>query len=174
MSAATNTRPNEVVRNQMKEIGLDVQIEQLQAAAWNERWLAKDYDWIINGSVVDADPDDGHWNFFHSEGPWNTYGYVSAEVDAALEGTRTSSDQAERARLFQEAQRVSSTDVAYAFLYHTPDIVGFYSYVQGYKSIPEMRYLETVWLTSKDEFQGPSFKFQVESSRSRGAGGERW
>lgn len=146
LSAAVNTRPNEVVRNQMKEIGLDVQIEQLQAAAWNERWLAKDYDWIINGSVVDADPDDGHWNFFHSEGPWNTYGYVSAEVDAALEGTRTTSDQAERARLFQEAQRVSSTDVAYAFLYHTPDITGFYSYVQGYKSIPEMRYFETVWL----------------------------
>ena len=146
LSAAVNTRPNEVVRNQMKEIGLDVQIEQLQAAAWNERWLAKDYDWIINGSVVDADPDDGHWNFFHSEGPWNTYGYLSAEVDAALEGTRTISDQAERARLFQEAQRVSSTDVAYAFLYHTPDITGFYAYVQGYKSIPEMRYLETVWL----------------------------
>ena len=136
MSAATNTRPDEVVRNQMNEIGLDVQIEQLQAAAWNERWLAKDYDWIINGSVVDADPDDGHWNFLHSEGPWNTYGYVSAEVDAALEGTRTASDQAERARLFQEAQRVSNADVAYAFLYHTPDITGFYSYVQGYKSDP--------------------------------------
>jgi peptide/nickel transport system substrate-binding protein len=146
MTAAVNTRPNEVVRNQLKDIGLDVQIEQLQAAAWNERWLAKDFDWIINGSVVDADPDDGHWNFFHSEGPWNTYGYVSAEVDAALAGTRTTSDQAERARLFQEAQRVSATDVAYAFLYHTPDITGFYSYVQGYKSIPEMRYLETVWL----------------------------
>lgn len=146
MTAATNTRPNEVVRNQMNEIGLDVQIEQLQAAAWNERWLAKDYDWIINGSVVDADPDDGHWNFFHSEGPWNTYGYVSADVDAALESTRTVSDQAERARLFQEIQRLSSADVAYAFLYHTPDITGFYSYVQGYKPIPEMRYLETVWL----------------------------
>jgi peptide/nickel transport system substrate-binding protein len=147
LSAATNTRPQEVIRNQMSEIGLDVQIEQIQQAAFNERWLvAKDFDWVIQGSVVDADPDDGHWNFFHSTGPWNPTGYTNPEVDAALEGTRTTSDQAERARLFQEAQRLTNADVAYAFLYHTVDVAGFYSYVQGYKPIPEMRYLETVWL----------------------------
>ena len=146
MSAATNTRPQEVIRNQLQEIGLDVQFEQLQAAAWNERWLAKDYDWIINGSVVDADPDDGHWNFFHSEGPWNTQGYVNQEVDAALEGTRTVNDPTERANLFRQAQTLTNADVAYAFLYHLPDIAGFYDYVKGYKPIPEMRYLEHVWL----------------------------
>jgi peptide/nickel transport system substrate-binding protein len=146
MSAAVNTRPQEVIRNQLQEIGLDVQLEQLQQAAWNERWMAKDYDWIINGSVVDADPDDGHWNFFYSEGPWNTQGYVNAEVDAALEGTRTTSDQAERARLFQQAQALTNADVAYAFLYHLPDIAGFYQKVKGYKAIPEMRYFEHVWL----------------------------
>jgi peptide/nickel transport system substrate-binding protein len=67
-------RPAEVLRNQLTEIGLDVQIEQLQQAAWNERWLASDYDWIFNGSSADADPDDGHWNFFTLEGPWNTHG----------------------------------------------------------------------------------------------------
>jgi len=25
-------------------------------------------------------------------------------------------------------------------------VTGFYTYVQGYKSIPEQRYLETIWL----------------------------
>jgi len=73
LSTVDNPRPAETVRTQLRDLGLDVQIEQLQAAAWNERWLAGDFDWIINGSVVDADPDDGHWNFFHSEGPWNTH-----------------------------------------------------------------------------------------------------
>ena len=49
MTTVDNPRPAEVLRTQLTDLGLDVQLEQLQAAAWNERWLAGDYDWIING-----------------------------------------------------------------------------------------------------------------------------
>ncbi len=146
MTTVVNPRPSEVIRNQLRDIGLDVQIEQLQTAAWNDRWLASDYDWLVNGSVVDADPDDGHWNFFRSDGPWNTFGYVSARADELLEATRQTADQEERARLYQELQILLETEVAYAFLYHTPDKVAFHDYVKGYVPIPEMRYLEHVWL----------------------------
>ena len=139
-------RPAEVLRNQLTDLGLDVQIEQLQQAAWNERWLAGDYDWIINGSVADADPDDGHWNFFAAEGPWNSYGYENPEVNELLIATRETSDQEERAALFQEVQALLQQDVPHAFLYHTLDITGFHNDVQGYVPIPELRHLETVWL----------------------------
>jgi peptide/nickel transport system substrate-binding protein len=146
MATVSAPRPPEVIKNQLKDLGLDVQIESLQQAAWNERWLAKDYDWVLNGSVVDADPDDGHWNFFHSTGPWNTHGYKNERVDQLLEQTRKISDQEERARLFQEIQAILQQDVAYAFLYHTRDITGFHKDLKGYVAIPEMRYLEHVWL----------------------------
>jgi peptide/nickel transport system substrate-binding protein len=141
-----NNRIAEVIQNQMRDVGIDMQIELLQAAAWNERWLAKDFDWIVNGSVVDADPDDGHWNFFYSTGPWNTMGYNNPEVDQMLEQTRQTANQDERAQLFQQIQATTAQDVAYAFLYHAPDVVAFANNVKGYVSIPEMRYLETVWL----------------------------
>ena len=130
----------------LADLGLDVQIEQLQQAAWNERWLAGDYDWILNGSVADADPDDGHWNFFYSEGPWNSYSYNNPEVDDLLLETRATGDQEERADLFHQIQAILQQDVPHAFLYHTVDITGFTNDVQGYVAIPEMRYLETVWL----------------------------
>lgn len=146
MGVDGNPRTAEVMRGVLKDIGLDVQIEQLQSAAWNERWLAGDYDMIINGSVVDADPDDGTWNFFYSEGPWNTYGYASDEVDGLLEAQRASTDEEERTMLLQQLQTVLEKDVAYAFLYHTPDRTAFHKDVQGYVPIPEQRYLETVWL----------------------------
>ena len=139
-------RVAEVLRNQLNELGLDVQIEQLQQAAWNERWLAGDYDWIINGSVADADPDDGHWNFFSAEGPWNTYSYVNDGVNELLIKSRSTSVQEERAALFQEAQRLLQEDIPHAFLYHTIDTTGFYNDVMGYSPIPELRYMETVWL----------------------------
>jgi peptide/nickel transport system substrate-binding protein len=139
-------RDAEVVRNQLRELGLDVQFELLQQAAWNERWLAGDYDWILNGSVADADPDDGHWNFFSLEGPWNSYGYKNEKVDELLRATRETSDQAERAALFQEVQAILQADVPHAFIQHTKDITGFNNDVQGYVPIPELRHLETVWL----------------------------
>ena len=139
-------RPAEVLRNQLSEIGLDIQIELLQQAAWNERWEAGDFEWIINGSVADADPDDGHWNFFYSEGPFNTYSYNNPEVDELLVATRETGDQEERATLFQQVQAILQQDVPHAFCYHTLDTTGFHNDVQGYNPIPELRHLETVWL----------------------------
>lgn len=139
-------RTAEVVRNQLADLGLDVQIEQLQQAAWNERWLAGDFDWIFNGSSADADPDDGHWNFFTLEGPWNVYGYQNQEVNDLLVQTRSIGDQAERAALFQQTQAILQQDVPHAFIHHVMDIVGFANDIQGYPALPEFRYLETVWL----------------------------
>lgn len=146
MGTSDNQRVAEVLRGQLADIGVDVQFDLLQQAAWNERWTAGDFDWIINGSVVDADPDDGHWNFFHSEGPWNTFKYNNPDVDQLLLDTRETGVQEERAQQFHEIQKLLQADVAYAFLHHTLDVTGFANDVQGYNPIPEMRYLESVWL----------------------------
>lgn len=139
-------RPTEVLRTALVEIGLDPQVDFQQAATFNERWQAGDFDMFLHGSVVDADPDDGHWNIFHSTGPWNTYGYASEEADRLLEATRQTADQEERARLFQELQVVLQTDVAAAFAYHQFDLIAMNGSVQGLSPIPEQRYYETVWL----------------------------
>lgn len=139
-------RPTEVLRTTLVEIGLDPQVDFQQAATFNERWQSGDYDMFLHGSVVDADPDDGHWNIFYSEGPWNTYGYNSEEADTLLIATRETSDQAERARLFQELQGVLQRDVAAAFAYHVKDLVAYTDEVVGFVPIPEQRYYERVWL----------------------------
>lgn len=139
-------RPTEVLRTALVDLGLDPQVDFQQAATFNERWQAGDFDMFLHGSVVDADPDDGHWNIFYSEGPWNTYGYQSEEADALLVATRETSDQAERARLFQELQAVLQRDVAAAFAYHQNDLMAMNASVQGFVPIPEQRYYERVWL----------------------------
>lgn len=146
LTASDDPRVEEVLRNIVSDIGIDLQLDLLQTAASNERWLAGDYDWNINGSVVDVDPDDGHWNFFHNDGPWNTYGYVSDEVTDLLEQTRTETDLEARKDLWWQIADKTNSDVAYVFLYHVPDRTAFYTYVKGYVAIPEQRYMETVWL----------------------------
>lgn len=141
-------RPAENLRNQLSEIGLEVELDLVNTTAYFERWDAGDYDMNITGSVVDADPDDNVWNYFSSEGPWNTHGYANPEVDALLEQERRTSDQEERAAIFQQIQAVAQSDVPFAFLYHEPDRTVFTNRVQGYVPIPEQRYLETIWIES--------------------------
>jgi peptide/nickel transport system substrate-binding protein len=135
-----------VIRNMLAEIGVDVQLEKLQDAAYDERWDAGDYDFAIQGSIVDADPDDNCFNFFYSTGAWNTGKWISEEADALLDSQRATADQDKRKQAFQDLQALVRREAPHAFLYHDPDIVGFRNDVKGYKAIPEMRYLETVWL----------------------------
>jgi peptide/nickel transport system substrate-binding protein len=146
MLQADDPRPAETLRNQLAEIGLEVELDLVNTTAYFERWDAGDYDMNITGSVVDADPDDNVWNYFASDGPWNTHGYANQEVDTLLEQERTSTDQAERAKFFQQIQAIAQQDAPFAFLYHEPDRTVFVNKVQGYVPIPEQRYLETIWL----------------------------
>ena len=139
-------RTREVMRDQLAEIGVELQLDIKQSAANNEQWLASDYDMNINGSVVDADPDDGHWNFFYSEGPWNTYGYDGAATDELMEKTRSTNDVEERRQAWHDLARILNENVVYAFLNHTIDFVAYHGHVKGFREIPEIRHLESVFI----------------------------
>lgn len=67
-------------------------------------------------------------------------------MDELLLATRATSGEDERRQLYQELQSVLQEDAADAFLYHVPDYVAFYNYVQGYVPVPEQRYYEKAWL----------------------------
>ena len=118
----------------------------MQTNAYVERRTAGEFDMTLLGSVVDADPDDGVWNYFHSEGPSNNIGYNNPDADALVDGQRETADQEERIKLLQDLQALVSGEAVYKFLHHLPDVTAFYNHVQGYPPIPEQRYLETIWL----------------------------
>jgi peptide/nickel transport system substrate-binding protein len=146
MTPSTDDRNQQQLRNQLQDLGLDVQLDLVDAAALNERWEAGDYEWVIQGSVVDADPDDNGFNFFYPDGPWNTGKWNNEEAKQLLDLERSTSDQDERAQAFQDLMYLTQREAPVAFLYHQFDMVGYRDKVKGYVKIPEMRYLEGVWL----------------------------
>lgn len=146
IGASGGERTREVMRDQLAEIGVELTLDIKQSAANNEQWLAGDYDMNINGSVVDADPDDGNWNFFFSEGPWNTYGYDGADTDELLLLTRSTNDVDERRQAWLDLSQILNEKVVYAFLNHLYDYVAFYPKVKGFREIPEIRHLESVYI----------------------------
>lgn len=146
LATGLGERNAEVLRNQLSEIGLTLELDIVQQAVWNERWIAGDYDLMVNGSVVDPDPDDSVWNFFLSDGPWNTYGYVSEEVDDLLRQQREAIDRDERVELLHQLEDILIADVPFAYIYHFLDIAAYHNSVKGFVHVPEARPLETVWL----------------------------
>jgi ABC-type transport system substrate-binding protein len=146
IGSASDHRNQDELRNQLLQIGVEVNLTLLQDADYNDRWQNGDYEMDIEGSVVDADPDDNDYNFFYPDGPWNTGKWNRDQAKALLDDERSTTDQSKRAKDFQDLQDLARKEAAFAFLYHAYDLPAYQSYVKGYRKIPEMRYLEGVWL----------------------------
>ncbi len=133
----------------------------LQDADYNNRWQKGDYDMDIEGSVVDADPDDNDYNFFYPDGPWNTGKWNRPQAKALLDDERAITDQAKRAKDFQDLQDLARKEAAFGFLYHAYFLPGYQSYVKGLPQDPG------------DLLHGKRLAGQVvRSDPSGGAGGE--
>jgi peptide/nickel transport system substrate-binding protein len=146
IASASDHRNEDEIRNQLIQIGFTVELTTLQDSDLNDRWQKGDYDMAVEGSVVDADPDDNDYNFFYPDGPWNTGKWNRDQAKALLDDERSTTDQAKRAKDFRDLQDLARKEAAFAFLYHAYDLPAYQSYVKGYRKIPEMRYLEGVWL----------------------------
>ncbi len=146
LAGASSHRNEDEIRNQVLKIGVDVQLDLLQNADYNNRWQNGDYDMAIQGSVVDADPDDNDYNFFYPDGPWNTGKWNRPEAKQLLDDERAITDQAKRAKDFQALQDLARKEAAFGFLYHAYFLPGYQNFVKGLRPIPEILEFETVWL----------------------------
>lgn len=146
IGSASDHRGQDELRNQLLQIGVQVDLQLLQDADYNNRWQKGDYDMDIEGSVVDADPDDNDYNFFYPDGPWNTGKWNRPEAKALLDDERAITDQAKRAKDFQDLQDLARKEAAFGFLYHAYYLPGYQKYVKGLRPIPEILEFETVWL----------------------------
>lgn len=146
IASASDNRAEGELRNQLLQIGVQAELTLLQDADFNDRWQKGDYDMAVQGSVVDADPDDNDYNFFYPNGPWNTGKWNRDEAKRLLDDERATTDQAKRAKDFRDLQDLARKEAAFAFLYHAYFLPGYQSYVKGVRKIPEMYYMEGFWL----------------------------
>ena len=55
-----------VIAAQLKRIGINAEIENVEYAVWIKRWLAKDFDMTMNTTPGYADPDTAFFRALHS------------------------------------------------------------------------------------------------------------
>src|SRR5699024_3591059 len=116
------------VQSQLDEIGIDVEIEEMEWGAYLERTANGDHDMFILGwSTVTSDADYGLYPLFHSSqhgSPGNRSFLDNEEVDKLLEDARMATDQDERQELYSEVQELLVEEAPMLYLNHGEHLLG--------------------------------------------------
>lgn len=116
------------IQAQLAQIGIDVQIEELEWGAYLDRTANGEHDMFILGwSVVTSDADYGMYPLFHSSAVGSTGNRSFLEdddLDAVLDEARRATDPAERQALYSEAQEMLVELAPMLYLNHQEYLLG--------------------------------------------------
>ncbi len=123
----------QVIADQLSEVGIDVQIRELDFAQWLDEQGEGNFDSFLLGWIGNIDPDDFYYAQHHSEGGFNFHGYSNPQVDELLDRARAETDDDTRKELYDEAVKMIVDEVSYLYLYN-PDVVhAWVPEVSGYE-----------------------------------------
>ena len=142
MVISTNERQERIdmstiIQSQLKEVGIDVEIEVLEWGALLDKADRREQDCIMVGwTCQTADPDMAVYAVFHSQSNGqvgNNYANFSSEkVDELLEKGRTMADSPEREEVYKELQQQLVTEAPWIFLNNGEVVVGAKANMKGF------------------------------------------
>ncbi len=115
-NSPAQVRTAEVLQAQANQAGFKVDIKQIDATSLITVLRQKDFDLCMSPWSGRTDPDGNIYNYFTKAGPNNFMGYQSDKVTDLLEKARSAPAQAERARLYREAEAQIAADAPMLFL----------------------------------------------------------
>lgn len=110
-----------IIQANLKAIGADMQIEQLETNTFFERLRSRDFDAALSGWSAGLLVDPGHFWAPHSE--FNFTSYHNPRVDELIATGMSEPDYEKAKPLWHELQQTIYDDQPYAFLYWMDEIV---------------------------------------------------
>jgi oligopeptide transport system substrate-binding protein len=129
-----------------ENLGVDVQIEQTEAATFFDDLDSGRLQMFVTGWIMDyPDPEDILDVHFYSQSRLNNTRYSNPALDALLEQARTEQDVNRRMSLYQQAEQIVIEDAVWVPLYNGRDHALVKPYVKGFEFppmvIPHLRYV---------------------------------
>lgn len=146
---ALQTAAAQVVQSQLRQVGIDLQIEPVEVTTFRSRLAQGDFDTLIVGTPAPAaDADAFLYNEFHSSGPNNRWKFSDQVTDELLDKGRAAQDADQRVQIYKDAQARIAEMAPMVFLFYVADFEGHAAYVKGYYHRPDisMLPLNKVWL----------------------------
>lgn len=123
----------ELMQPALKEIGIDLKIEQLEWSTWIDTVVVQgDYDMEIVLISGGSDPDDFFYQWHHTGEVFNLWRYSDAEMDSLLEQGRTTVDQDARKEIYDQIQAKLIEDVPLAHIVYRDQVMATNAAVQNF------------------------------------------
>jgi peptide/nickel transport system substrate-binding protein len=124
---------------QLSEIGVDLQLEQLETNVYVDRWLEADFDSALSENNSGPDPHHTYIRYFTSDAVFqNVGGLSSPELDDLIEQGQTTTDPEARVPIYQEISRILLDESPWVWLFRgfrvevlSADLTGFVPHPAG-------------------------------------------
>ena len=130
-----------VIQSNLKAVGVNVTLQTMEWGAFLAKLRTKEQDlFALSWMAGSEDPDLVMYPLLHSS-QWTPTGpnramYKNPRFDEILAQARLTTDQAKRAELYREAQRLIHDDPPWIFIDHEVQTAAFAKRVQGFKLHP--------------------------------------
>ena len=93
-----------VIQDQLSEIGVTVELEQVEWGTFIDRWVARDFQSFVSFNSSGNDPDAALYSAFITDGGTNAFQFSDEEVDRLLESGRNTTDREARKSIYQDLE----------------------------------------------------------------------
>lgn len=140
-------KTGEVVRENLKAIGITMEIEQVEVSVWFDRYLKGDYEITSAYHEGTIDPDYFYSLVLRSDASLNAAFYRNADLDDLIDQARTESDDAKRKELYGAIHQIVFDESPLVFVHYETINYLMRKDVHGSTVNPTLEpRLEFVWL----------------------------
>ena len=111
-------KTGQVVREALKQIGIDMTIKAVEVSVWYDAFVAGNYQITSAYQERTIDPDNFYSLVLKSGGSINSTGYSNPMVDALIDKAAASSDEGERKTLYKQIRTTISNDAPLVFTHY--------------------------------------------------------
>ncbi|NOZ72217.1 MAG: ABC transporter substrate-binding protein [Chloroflexi bacterium] len=137
------------IQAQLKEIGIETEIETLELGVYVDRWLHTDFDSVVALNGGNPDPDIMFYRYWHSTGNLHKVAvYTNPEIDKLLDAAKVALDPEERRADYLQVQKILAEEAPWIWLYVGFEYRVMQPYVKDFTPMPNgsIKYLRDVWL----------------------------
>lgn len=137
-----------VIQEQLRQIGIEAEVDLQENAVLLENYFGGNFDLSVTGTSAYVDPNDVIQSNFGTGESNNGMGYSNPDVDKLIADGIATTDQAARAEIYGEIQRILLEDLPWINLFIAEQYEAMKTYVKGYVHIPtgSNRSIRSVWL----------------------------
>lgn len=144
---ATQVKAGELLKEQLRPLGIDLQVESYESARWFEAFATAQYE--VTSTYWSATVDPGEHclgPLTHSESPWNFSFIKEPELDEPLERLRSTVDPEERKSAFADIVKVNQKWSPMAFQVNFLRTYWTQPNIHGVVTVPTVELvMEDVW-----------------------------